>query len=386
MAKRVGIVSVTYGPFIECDDWSHPSEIVFKQVEKVRADTGLAFAKDRTGIDATVTNICDMTVGNYIPVEFAADVAGAHLREEVTVTTEGAMAVFYAVAKILTGMYDVVLLTSYNAGSKTNEHIVENWGFEGIFQQKLGLDDLQAGALQETRYMHKYGITREQCAQVVVKNRLNGLKNPLVPFGTKLSVSDVLKSPMMAYPITSQEMGAACDGACTMILASEEKAKKLTNKPVWITGMAQCDDSHSLGGRELAELAVLEKVAQQAYKMAGVSNPQKDLNLIELSEHYAYQELMCTEALGLCKPGEGGKLIATNATQRTGKMPVNPSGGVLSGNPKSVAGAVRVAECVMQLRGEAGERQIDGARRALAHGSAGPAGQAQCAIILEKGF
>jgi acetyl-CoA C-acetyltransferase len=234
--------------------------------------------------------------------------------------------------------------------------------------------------------MDEYDISREQCAQVVVKNRRNGLKNPNVRFGAELQLEDVIGSRMMAYPITSQEIRPACDGACALILAKEEKATRLTNKPVWITGVGQSYDVHFLGERELAESLSLEEAAKQAYRMAGVIDPGKELSLVELSEHYAYQELLWTEGLGLCERGGGGKLIDSGATQVGGKMPINASGGVLSGNPRMVAGLVRVIECALQLRGEAGERQVDGASKALAHGTNGPCGQQHCVVLLEKGF
>jgi acetyl-CoA C-acetyltransferase len=195
-----------------------------------------------------------------------------------------------------------------------------------------------------------------------------------------------MNAPVMSYPITSQEIRPVCDGACTLILANEEKTKKLTDKPVWITGMGQSYDVHFIGERDLASSKALSHSARQAYQMAGITDPAAQLDVLEVSEHYAYQELIWTEALGLCDQGEGGKLINSGATQINGKVPVNPSGGVLSGNPRMVAGLTRLAECALQLREEADERQIDGAKKALAHGTNGACGQEHCVFILEKGF
>ena len=386
MRERVGIVALAQTTYEGAHDRWRSHELTSHTVEKVLEETGLTWAKDGTGIDATVTSNNWLMEGRAIANVTHGDVAGAHLRTEVKVSTEGINAVAFAMIQILSGHHDVILVTTCCKESNTNQSIVDNFSFEPIFHQKLGLDFLQAAALGQTRYMHRYGVSREQCAEVVVKNRKNGLANPNVRFGAKVSTKDVMNAPFLAYPITSQETRPVCDGACTLILAKEEKAKKLTNKPVWITGIGQSYDTHFLGDRELAEPRSLQAAAKQAYKMAGVSNPRKELNLVELCEHYAYEELLWTEGLGLCGPGEGGKLLESGATQIGGAIPVNPSGGVLSGNPRLVAGMVRVVEAALQLRGEAEKRQVDGTRRALAHGSNGPCGQEHCVLILEKGF
>jgi acetyl-CoA C-acetyltransferase len=118
--------------------------------------------------------------------------------------------------------------------------------------------------------------------------------------------------------------------------------------------------------------------------MGGITNPLKEFDVAEISEHYSYQELLWSEGLGLCGKGEGGKLIDSGKTEMGGELPVNPSGGVLSGIPHCLAGMHSVVECALQLRGEAGDRQVKGAKKALAHGVDGPAGQLQCVITLEK--
>jgi len=386
MRERVGIVAVAQTTYEGAHDRWRSHELTSHTVEKVLQETGLTWAKDGSGIDATVTSSNWLMEGRAIANVTHGDVAGSHLRTEVKVSTEGINAVAFAMIQILSGHHDVILVTACCKESNTNQSIVDNFCFEPIFHQKLGLDFLQAAALGQIRYMYRYGISREQCARVVVKNRKNGLSNPYVRFGADVSSEEVVKAPFLAYPITSKEVRPICDGACTLILAKEDRAKKLTNKPVWITGMGQSYDAHFLGDRDLAEPRSLQVAAKQAYKMAGISNSGKEINLFEISEHYAYEELLWTEGLGLCGPGEGGQLLDSGATQIGSAIPVNPSGGVLSGNPRMVAGMVRVVESALQLRGEAGRRQIDGARKALAHGSNGPCGQEHCVLVLEKGF
>jgi acetyl-CoA C-acetyltransferase len=254
-----------------------------------------------------------------------------------------------------------------------------------IYQRRVGLDFVSAAGLQAMRYTTKYGITPEQCAKVVVKARKNARNNPNAMCCDSLTVDDVLRSTMLCDPIRVQEAKPTpVDGACAMILASEEKAGKLTDKPVWITGFGTCYDQHDLGWRELADCEALTTAAQRAYKMAGIKDPMKEFDVAEISEQYSYQELLWSEGLGFCGKGEGGKLIDSGKTDMGGELPINPSGGMLSGLPVCVAGMHRAAECVLQLRGEAGARQVSGATKAVAHGVDGPAGQLQCVITLEN--
>jgi len=386
MSDKVGIVAVAQTSYEQPEDRWRTQELTYQTVERMLEETGLTWARDGTGIDATITCSQDHVEGQTISNIAHETVAGGNLRPAVKVDRDGAAAVALGMVHILSGHYDVVLVTACAKESSLNQSIVDNFGFEPIFHRKLGLDFLQAAALQAMRYMDKYGISREQCARVVVKNRGNGLRNPYVQFGAELRLEDVLYSEMMAYPITAQEIKPVCDGACTIVLAREEKARRLTSKPVWITGIGQCYDAHNLGERELAESLALEQAAKRAYKMAGITKPVKELSLVELSEYYAYQELLWTEGLGLCERGGGGKFIDSGATQMRGKMPVNPSGGLLSGKPREVAGLTNVIECVLQLRREAGKRQIYRASKALAHDTDGPCGQYHCVVTLEKGF
>jgi acetyl-CoA C-acetyltransferase len=148
--------------------------------------------------------------------------------------------------------------------------------------------------------------------------------------------------------------------------------------------VSNCYETHYLGDRDLADCDALTKAAKKAYIMAGIRSPLRDVDVAEISEEYTYQELMWMEGLGFCDRGEAGRLIDRGVTKMGGRIPVNPSGGVLSGNPVNVAGLARVAEAVLQLRGEAGDRQVEGAKTALAHGVTGVCGQHQCVLILGK--
>ncbi|RLC94423.1 MAG: thiolase family protein [Chloroflexi bacterium] len=382
MAQRVGIVAVAQTKYHPNRADANEGELAYEAIRQVLQETGLGFSDDGDGISSAVTCSQDFWDGRTISNLNVMSYVGAHLSHEDKVAEDGVNAVYTAMAQVLSGKHDIVLTVAHMKESQGDKSIIENAAFDPIFLRVLGLDFLTAAALQAQRYMHRYGITAEQCAKVAVKNRGNAKRNPYAQEPMDITVEDVLKSKMLASPIRQLDAKPVSDGACAMILASEEKAKKLTAKPVWILGVSNCYETHYLGDRDLADCNALVKAARKAYGMAGVSDPLKELDLAEVSEEYSYQELLWMEGLGLCGRGEGGKLIDSGVTQMGGQLPVNPSGGMLAGNPNGVAGMARVAECVLQLRNEAGDRQVPGARLALAHGVTGICGQLQAVMIL----
>ena len=384
MPNRVGIIGIAQTKYEENKLGLELGELCLEVVEKVMEQTGLLFAENGSGIDGAVTVSQDHWDGRTISGLGVVDIVGGHLREDEKVAEDGALAFGYAVLQILSGHKDIVLLVAHTKESQTDARLIEHAAFERNYYRMLGLDFLSMAAMQARLYMSEYNITSEQCAQVVVKSRDNAQRNPNAQQSMPVTVEDVLKSPMLADPIRTLDCKPTSDGACAMILANEEKTKKYTNKPIWFKGMGSCYDTHFHGDRNLANCDSLVSAAQQAYKMAGVRNPRREIDVAEISEFYSYQELMWSEGLGLCERGEGGNLLARGLTQRDGEIPINPSGGVLSGIPVNVAGLSRVAEAALQLRGEAGAYQIDGVSTALAHGVSGACGQLHCVILLER--
>jgi acetyl-CoA C-acetyltransferase len=230
--------------------------------------------------------------------------------------------------------------------------------------------------------MSKYCIAEEQCARVSVKNHGNARANPYAHLPLDITVEDVLESRVLADPIKLLDASPISDGACAIIMAEEETARGRCSKPIWIKGVGHCADAYHLGDRDLADVDALISAAEKAYKMAGVSDPMKEIDVAEVYDAFSYMELMWMEGLGLCARGEAGAMIDSGVTELGGALPINPSGGVLSAHAVQVAGLARIAESVLQLRGDAGARQVDGARIALAHGIEGACGQGHCVFVL----
>lgn len=379
MSERVAIVGAAQTKFSAKRADASCSEVAYEAVKQVMADCGLEMERD---IDNTISCSHDIWDGQTISNINITDVAGGHLRNEEKMAMDGLTAVYYGTIGIMSGEFDCSLLLAHTKMSHTNRNIVNNTAFEPIFTRSLGLDYTSAAGLQARRYMDKYGITPEQTAGVAVKNLGNALKNPYAHNKGQYTIEDVLASPVVADPIHKMEVAPDTDGAVALILASEKKAKQITDTPVWVNGMGVCYDAHYLGDRDLSDCMALQRAARSAYRMADINNPAQEADLVELGEEFAYQELLWMEGLGLCERGEAGRSFESGDTSFGGALPVNPSGGLLSGVPANVMGLNRAAEATLQIQGRAGERQVIDAGTAIVQGHSGFCGQHHCVVVL----
>jgi acetyl-CoA acyltransferase len=216
--------------------------------------------------------------------------------------------------------------------------------------RSMFMDFYAAGA---RAHMKRYGTTAEQFGRVAVKNHRNGSLNPHAQYQDVYSLEDIMSAPMIADPLTRLMCSPIGDGAAATILCASSVADRYTNKPVRVlASVISSGTDHTAD-----EPGVVTRVANQAYEKAGVG--PKDLSVIELHDASAPAELITYEELGLCKPGEGGKLIDDGVTEIAGRIPVNPSGGLLAkGHPVGATGVAQICEIFWQLRGEADKRQV----------------------------
>ncbi|NQT47530.1 MAG: thiolase family protein [Chloroflexi bacterium] len=356
------------------------AELVYEAVRKALDDAGM----ELDDIDNVVTTTNDFWDGRTIACMAIAEAAGSYGRDATNVEGDGTLSSLYGLMRTLSGAYNSTIVTTHCKLSEGNPRKLFNQAFDPIYDRMLGLDAVSSAALQARAYMNRYGISEEQCAKVSVKNHQNARNNPYAHAPLDITVEDVMKSPILAEPIKRLDTSPISDGACAIIIATEEVAKKRLKRPVWIKGVAHCSDAYRLGERDLSYSKALEAASKKAYAMAGITDPLKQIDVAEISEPFSYMELMWYEGLGFCGQGEGGKLIDSGRTEIGGELPVNPSGGVLSAHAVQVAGMVRIAEAVLQLRGEAGKRQVPAAKIALAHGINGICGQSHCVWILSS--
>lgn len=212
-------------------------------------------------------------------------------------------------------------------------------------------------AIKAMRHMYEFGTTAEQLAMVSVKSHRNGALNPLAQYQEEVSLEQVLNSRMVADPLTLLQCCPTGDGAAAAILGSRKEAKKRGRPLIRIGGSALRSGRFTGSGKDILDSLLTKETARAAYEMAGVG--PEDVDVCECHDAFTIGEILHYENLGFCARGEGGRLIQDGATEITGSIPVNPSGGLLSkGHPLGATGIAQVVEIFQQLRGEAGKRQV----------------------------
>ena len=210
--------------------------------------------------------------------------------------------------------------------------------------------------------MQAYGLDKRDIAQVAVKNKRNAADHPAALLGqADITVEDVLASETLAWPVQRLDVSPISDGAVAIVMASEDAAKRLTDRPVWVQGVGWNLDTTYWTNRDLAYPEYVENAARMAYGMAGVNEPRKEIQVAEPYDPFDYKELHHLEGLLLFDRGKAPEAAADGVTARDGDLPCCPSGGLLGvGNPIAAAGLMKIAELFWQLRGEAGARQVPG--------------------------
>jgi acetyl-CoA C-acetyltransferase len=349
--------------------------------ESIIAQTGVTFDMEK-GIRSIISCSDDVFDARTISDNGMTDVLGAHYRGEEKMAQDGINGLAYAMASILSGHDDIVLLMGHCKESQTeSRNMCTNLAFDPFYCRPLGLDFCNTAALQARAYMKKSRITDDHLAKIVTRSRKNAAKNPFARDNDPVAEKDVVNSPMLADPIRTLHQYPVTDWAVGMLLCCEERAREFTDTPVFLTGFGSCMDSYFLGDKDMTANFALTHAAKRAYKMAGITNPKTAFDVVEVNDAYAYQLPLWAEGIGLAEAGSGGKWIDANGMD---KHHVNLSGGMLNGNPIMIGGLARALEGILQLRQEAGDRQVAGAKRALAHGTTGAAGQHHAVLIMEN--
>ena len=275
----------------------------------------------------------------------------------------------HAVMEVASGTSDVVLVGGGERvlnvpTAESTEYFA--YASDAAWEQPLGLTFPGVFALIARAHMQKYGTTEAQMAAVAVKNHKHAVHNPKAQFQKEITLEQVLRSAYVADPLKLYDCCPFSDGGAALVLASEEVAKK-SRKPIWVLAAAAAADWMLMADkRDLSRVPATERAAAAAYRQAGIG--PEDVDVVELHDCFTIAEIVATEGLGLFEPGAGGRAVEEGLTSLGGKIPVNVSGGLKAkGHPIGATGAAQVAEIVTQLRGEAGPRQVEGARRGLAH-------------------
>jgi acetyl-CoA acetyltransferase len=269
---------------------------------------------------------------------------------------------------IASGLYDMVIvvgsekLSALGGGTLPLE--------KEDLEASLGLVMPALYAMRARRYMADFNATKEHLAKVVVKSRKNASMNPLAQFNQPTTVEAVLNSRMIADPITLFQCCPTGDGAGAAVLCSLDKARKYTSHPILIRGSVLVSGKFEPGFRDMTTPEITVRASKIAYEIAGLG--PKDIDVAEVHDAFSIAELLYYEALGFCGRGEATQLIDEGATNIDGRIPVNPSGGLISkGHPVGATGLAQLAEIVWQLRGQAGPRQVKNAKVGITHCTGG---------------
>jgi len=318
-------------------------------------------------IDSVVIGTApDAFDGVHMKAEYLAEGSGGWGRPVTRPYAGGGTGVLLPIhgwQHIASGLFDTCLVVAEEKMSTCHPHPQGAFItiFDNILERPLEPNLIWIFALEMRRYMEAYGITKEEIALVSVKNKHNAMAHPAAQVAGEITVQDVLDSELMVWPVNRLDVSPVSDGAVAVVLASEERARQITDRPVWIEGVGWNLDTTYWTNRDLAYPEYVERAARMAYEMAGIKEPRKEINIVEPYDPFSYKELHHLEGLLLAGKGEAPKLTANGVTQRTGNMPVCPSGGLLGvGNPIAAAGLMKIAEIFWQLRGEAGARQVPG--------------------------
>ncbi len=381
MDRAVDIVGVGWSGFRSITPDVSYKELVFEAASRAYADAGIDPRRDVHGF---VTAAEDFAEGTSIFDEYTPDQLGAALRPMHTIAGDGLHALAAAYMQIASGLMDVVVVEAHSKASNVlmPGHLLA-FAMDPTWERPLGVHPVALAGLEMQALVDAGRLTPEQCARVVAKNRANALQNPRAAYGALYDEAAVLDAEFLASPMTTAMAARHADGAIVMVLAEAGVASRLTDTPVRIRGIGWAVDTPALDSRDWLDARYARLAGEMAYANAGIHYPRGDIDFAEVDDTFAHKELVHLEALGLARQGEAGEMTMAGETDRDGDLPVNVSGGALGeGSLMDATGLARTLEVVLQLRGEAGPRQLEDVATGLAFAWRGLPTACGAAVVL----
>jgi acetyl-CoA C-acetyltransferase len=350
--RKVGIVGYSLEGFGSDANMSS-DELIFVAVSAALKSAGVG----RDDIGAVSITSIDAYDGITISNGWTAPAGGGYEKDATRIQGGGVAAVMSACASILSGSAELAVV----AGGDSvvfDDVVTSNAAYDVFLHRSIPLFNLSSYALVATSLLRSGAVTEDDFALVAAKNYQDGACNRWAHVRTKHSVHDVASSPMVCWPLRSLEIAPQSMGACALILASERKTRELTDKPVWITGIAGGSMPCSGSWADTLQMKGLRRAIARSYTMAGIKNPATDVDAFEIFSPAAPLELAYYEPLGLCGNGGASDLLRKGATSASGSVPINPSGGALCTNPGNCGGVYRVASALNYLRHHEGAHRV----------------------------
>jgi acetyl-CoA C-acetyltransferase len=368
MAERCAVVGIGQTRHAKVREDLSLAGLLREAGERALADADM----DWTDIEAVVIGKApDPFEGVMMPEIYLADALGATGKPIMRVHTAGSVGGSTAVVAshlVQSGRFEKVLTIAFEKQSEGDT----TWGLGGGRSGSVGAGGYFAPHIRA--YIERSGAPEHIGWMVAVKDRRNALKNPFAHLRIEgISLEMVRDSPMVWEPVRRLESCPASDGAAAMVLAGERVADRLDNGPAWVHATAVRSELGQFPGRDPVDPRGGRDCAADVYGQAGITDPLEEVDALECYVPFSWYEPMWLENLGFAPVGEGWKLTDAGETDLGGRLPTNVSGGVLSSNPIGASGMLRFLEAALQVRGRAGEHQVDGARTAVGHAYGGGA-------------
>ena len=361
--KGVSVIGVGMIPFGKYPD-TNITDLGWPAVKAAIKDAGIDARRIQAVYSGTARG--GAMVGQRIMGRLG--LAGLPIVNVENACSSSSSAMAQGVMAVSSGAYDVVLvigvekLTKFGGGTLPLDE--DDW------EVRLGLTMPALYAMRAQRYMHDYGVSLKDVAGVSVKNRKNGALNPDAQMRKAVSVDEVLASRMIADPFTLLQCCPTGDGAAAIILASSAVARELSSDPIEVRASHLTSGRFMSGFRDMTSPEITVRGARETFEESGLG--PEDIDVAEVHDAFSIAELIYYEAFGFCPRGEGAALLNSGATSIGGRIPINPSGGLLAkGHPVGATGAAQVVEIVRQLRGQAGARQVENAKVGMTHATGG---------------
>lgn len=345
-------------------------ELINEAVQAALQDADLKIGE----IDAIVIGNMDHFEGiNYVDC-WSVDGSGGVMKPIIKLTTGGTTGSTLGIGGyhlVASGMFNRVLIIGWEKNSESDTTGAITTAFDAIWDRLVFAGAISGLAIEAQAYMAKYGATDRDGARVVVRDRKNACNNPYAQLRKEVTIEEVLASPMLSDPIHLLDICPRTDGACAVIMASEDYAERITSTPDWIWATASRHSYTYLGDANYGRLDSMAEASREIYAKAGIKEPNKELDLIELYQPYSFAGIIWIEDLGLVPHGKGPEYVWSGATDMNGELPINPSGGVIACNPIGATGLIRCAETALQVSGKATSRQVPDVDFAMSTGFGG---------------
>lgn len=384
--REVAVIGIGATKFGELWDLS------FREIG-IQAGLAAVYDANLSGEDIDALFVGNMSAGRYIRQEHVAaliaDYSGM-ARDNIPATrveaagASGGLALRQGYMAVASGMHDIVVVGGAEKMTDvgdTESNEIQSSAADEQWEVTFGATFPSLHAMIARRHMHDFGTTREQIAQVAVKNHKHGSLNPKAQYQKEISLDTVLRSPMVSDPLGMFDCAPNSDGAAAVVLCAMGRARDYTDNPVKILASGQASDTLALHHRNsIVGFDATRVAAGRAFKQAKLT--PNDINFAEVHDNFTISEILAIEDLGFFKKGEGGKATMDGQTLLGGKIAINTSGGLKArGDPIGATGVAQIVEVVTQLRGQAGRRQVADAKVGLAQNVGGTGATAVVHIL-----